>query len=83
MGGIQLKVIPEYDTSRMSFSSEQGVCFIGESGQSTRPSSYTDAKKLDPFKNPHELMLSPGDIIHVKDVGIARKPPRRKSVKDL
>jgi hypothetical protein len=84
VGGLQLHIISEHDTTWMSFSNCPDVCFEGEYARSfnyERP-TLLGAKQLDVFKTPLELGLQPGDTIHFKDMRVL-KPDRPKTLQDL
>jgi hypothetical protein len=83
VGGFQLQIIPQYNTTRMSFSNEQDVCFIGESSESAQPIRHVNASKYDVLKNSIDLGLEMGTKVYVKDVGETRKAPRTKVVRDM
>ncbi|OCK91831.1 uncharacterized protein K441DRAFT_640868 [Cenococcum geophilum 1.58] len=83
VGGFQLQIIPQYNTTRMSFSNEQDVCFIGETSESAQPIRHVNASKYDVLKNSIDLGLEVGTKVYVKDVGETRKAPRTKVVRDM
>ncbi|OTB13627.1 hypothetical protein K445DRAFT_24472 [Daldinia sp. EC12] len=67
IGGIQLHIIPKFETERMFAGSTKNVCpiYIGGSLASNQPVP-TSSKVYDVLKSPSELGLPNGDTIHVK-----------------
>jgi hypothetical protein len=80
VGGIQLHIIPQHDTSWMSFSNVKNVCY----GKWGAQGFNLDAgrKRLDALRTPSELGFQPGDILHLKNMREA-KPNRPKVLEDL
>ncbi|KAK6954785.1 hypothetical protein Daesc_004754 [Daldinia eschscholtzii] len=80
IGGIQLHIIPKFETERMFAGSTKNVCpiYIGGSLASNQPVP-TGSKVYDVLKSPSELGLHNGDTIHVKI--LQEDPPRRRRFK--
>ncbi|KAI1801665.1 hypothetical protein F4811DRAFT_451374 [Daldinia bambusicola] len=85
IGGIQLQIIPEFETDRIFAGNLKDVCPIDVGG---RLESYCpvppDATRYDILNTPRQLGLQVGDTIHVK---VLHKPPsnrgRPKVIRDL
>lgn len=85
IGGIQLQIIPKFETKRIFAGSMKDVCptYIGGPLESYQPVP-TDAKVYDVLKTPRELGLHDGDTIHVKTLQEFNPGLRRtKLVQDL
>jgi hypothetical protein len=84
-GGIQLQIIPTFNTKSMSVVSQSNVAI-----SSSRPGyfdsydsgSTLEASHYDVLKTPKELGLHDGDVIHIKDLK-TQKPKRPKKLIDL
>jgi len=60
IGGIQLYIIPEHDTSWMSVSNVSHACKTGQIH------TQKDYELLDALKTPMELGYKDGDTLHIK-----------------
>jgi hypothetical protein len=83
VGGFQLQLIPEFDLTKMSATSESDVCApldSDEKSYSLRKSGK--ARRYDMLQTPEELDLHVGDVLHIKDMARAQ-PDRQKRVGDL
>jgi hypothetical protein len=84
-GGIQLQIIPTFNTESMSVVSRSNITI-----SSSRPGffdsydsgSASGACHYDVLKTPKELGLRDGDVIHIKDLK-TQKPKRSKQLIDL
>lgn len=84
VGGVQLQLIPEFDTNNMYAGPRRDVC---KRGDDWSPRSYIqpaarDVERYDVLKTPHEMGLRVGHVIHMKDMTIPLKD-RQKVVADL
>lgn len=84
VGGLQLQLIPEFDTDIISASSQADVYQAGPDSKLTSYSGtkWNDAEFYDVLKTPKELGLNNKSIIHVKDI-LSMLPDRLKLVRDL
>ncbi len=83
VGGIQLQLIPEFDTGAMSAGSNKNVCRTAEGHTRTYADPGAHGRSFyDTLQTPEELGLTPGDTVHVKDMTAVRED-RPKIVKDL
>jgi hypothetical protein len=84
-GGIQLQIIPTFNTESMSVVSQSNMTI-----SSSRPGffdsydseSASETCHYDVLKTPKELGLRDGDVIHIKDLK-TQKPKRSKKLIDL
>lgn len=82
VGGIQLQLIPEFDTSVMSAGSEKNVYRDKDGFTKGAKASRMSVKFYDVLQTPRELGLTPRDVIHIKNVA-AMKEHRPKTLGDL
>ncbi|KAK0612792.1 hypothetical protein B0T17DRAFT_583367 [Bombardia bombarda] len=69
VGGIQLQLIPQYDTKSMSAGSGKDVCknAYGHACSYTASKAYSHVF-YDPLQTPREQGLVAGDVIHIKNM---------------
>lgn len=84
VGGLQLQIIPEFDTRRMHAGSMRNVCkdWVHTDLTSCVTPTPEDAIGYDVLKTPEELGLKAGDMIHAKRVKDIQ-PTRDKVIGDL
>lgn len=84
VGGLQLQLIPEFDTDITSASSQADVYQAGPDSKITSYSwmKWSRAEFYNVLKSPKELGLNNNGTIHVKDA-LSVLPDRPKLVRDL